>query len=139
MTLKLKSKSSILDRLAAKKKKTENAKYVMVLPPHLCLVDLRAGRGTSSDWKTLHFRLISGMQLARDYFNADPAYALHSALMVLSKVHAGELDRERQWFVTPQEASCLGLGLVLTDEMESLCTSEQLHSAYAIAWQQLGI
>lgn len=131
--MKLKQKpSSLLERLAAKR-----ANYTGVLPAHLCLVDLKADRGREDDWNVLHARLVLGLQLARSYFNAEAVSLVFEALQALTRIHATAPGRESQWFVTPAEASLLGMTLVVTDEMEGRCTRQELHLSYAAASAQL--
>lgn len=129
--MKLKHKPSLLDRIAAKRF-AFNA-----LAAHLCLVELKAMRAKEEDWNGLHSRLLGGMQLARSYFNDEAVSLVLEALNVLTQIHASVAGRENQWFVTPAEAQVFGVALVTTDDMEALCSSQELHKSYAIALAQL--
>lgn len=129
--VKLKHKPSLLDRLAAKRF------ALTALAAHLCLVELKAMRAKEEDWNTLHSRLVCGMQLARTYFDDAAVCLVLEALQALSQIHASVAGREDQWFVTPAEAQVLGMALVVTDDMEALCTSQELHKSYVLAATQL--
>jgi hypothetical protein len=98
------------------------------LIPHQELAALIDGIGNETSWHTVTCRLNVGITMARNYFTDEAITVLALALDAIVDVRDRH-TRVGKYGASSEEAKLIGAGLVLTDEMQKLCTRRQCRDA----------
>jgi hypothetical protein len=107
------------------------------LIPHDSLANFKHGRQTEPDWHTLAARCNLGSTLARDHFE-EATQTMNAAIDALASSWE-RFKRLGRMGMTGAEYNAVAAALVLTDDMQKLCTRRELDSAMTTVFQQAAI
>jgi hypothetical protein len=107
------------------------------LIPHDSLANFKHGHQTEPDWHTLAARCNLGSTLARDHFD-EATQVMNAAIEALASSWE-RFKRLGRMGMTGAEYNAVAAALVLTDDMQKLCTRRELDSAMTTVFQQAAI
>lgn len=108
---------------------------ILQLVPHQEFARMVRGEGEESSWHDVTCRLNIGMTLARQLFSDVETTTMEHALNSICDVR-DRFTRVGKYGVSGYEASLIGAGLVLTDEMQLNCTRREMRDVIEYVYKE---
>lgn len=116
---------------------SQDVETKLQLIPHDSLANFKRGRQSEGDWHTLAARCNLGSTLARDHFE-EATQTMNAAIEALASSWQ-RFKRLGRMGMTGEEYNAVATALVLTDDMQKLCTRRELDAAMASVFQEAAI